>query len=396
MIDTPTERNTVPAPADRAHRLTVAAGTVGSTVAAAVGLAWLLLPAVPYPGYETTLLAQWIGSGAAVVIQTVLGLLGVATGIAALTGALPRPGLVVGGLLQTIGFGIGLENALVLNVIGYLLGMAMPVIGVILLVQLFRRYPRLRWRVGAPIAIALIGVVLLLGREIAGLAALFAVELAPQLPAMSIMMLLPLTAFGWTAAVATGVAGTPGEQRATGWVVRHRTVFTVVAACCLLPYTLVRLTWLTPWPLIGGDGIDLQTRIWGTLLGSAGWLGFVLTLGLIRPWGEIFPRWMPGLAGRPVPIAMAAVPAGAVAAFVCAAAVPWLVAAGRNIPDTAGLQSGTPASADQADALLQALISLVFFPCWLWGPTLALAVWGYVGHRLSGPRSWTLRSTAGR
>ncbi|MGW0191511.1 hypothetical protein ACWDV7_38150 [Streptomyces sp. NPDC003362] len=26
-----------------------------------------------------------------------------------------------------------------------------------------------------------------------------------------------------------------------------------------------------------------------------------LTVGLVRSWGEVFPRWVPGLAGRPVP-----------------------------------------------------------------------------------------------
>nr|WP_042187510.1 hypothetical protein [Kibdelosporangium sp. MJ126-NF4] len=27
----------------------------------------------------------------------------------------------------------------------------------------------------------------------------------------------------------------------------------------------------------------------------------LLTVGLIRPWGEVFPRWIPRLGGRPVP-----------------------------------------------------------------------------------------------
>lgn len=31
----------------------------------------------------------------------------------------------------------------------------------------------------------------------------------------------------------------------------------------------------------------------------------LLTLGLIRPWGEVFPRWIPGVGGRRVPIAFA-------------------------------------------------------------------------------------------
>ena len=29
----------------------------------------------------------------------------------------------------------------------------------------------------------------------------------------------------------------------------------------------------------------------------------------------------------------------------------------------------------------QALLATLIFPLWIWGPALALAVWGYVGHR---------------
>lgn len=34
-----------------------------------------------------------------------------------------------------------------------------------------------------------------------------------------------------------------------------------------------------------------------------------LTLGLVRPWGEVWPRWIPRLGGRPVPVPAAVVPA---------------------------------------------------------------------------------------
>jgi hypothetical protein len=35
----------------------------------------------------------------------------------------------------------------------------------------------------------------------------------------------------------------------------------------------------------------------------------LLTLGLVRPWGEILPQWIPFVGGRPVPVAAAVVPA---------------------------------------------------------------------------------------
>ncbi|WP_157034651.1 hypothetical protein [Actinocatenispora sera] len=45
-------------------------------------------------------------------------------------------------------------------------------------------------------------------------------------------------------------------------------------------------------------------------------LGALLTWGLIRPWGEVFPRWMPGLRGRRVPVLLAVLPGLLVAGLV--------------------------------------------------------------------------------
>lgn len=47
--------------------------------------------------------------------------------------------------------------------------------------------------------------------------------------------------------------------------------------------------------------------------------GAVLTLGLVQGWGEVFPRWMPFLGGRRVPIPLAVFPASVVAVFVASA-----------------------------------------------------------------------------
>jgi hypothetical protein len=51
--------------------------------------------------------------------------------------------------------------------------------------------------------------------------------------------------------------------------------------------------------------------IWwaGAALGSMALLGAWLTIGLIRPWGEVFPRWIPVLRGRRVPVMVAVIPA---------------------------------------------------------------------------------------
>ncbi|WP_067825468.1 hypothetical protein [Actinomadura kijaniata] len=44
----------------------------------------------------------------------------------------------------------------------------------------------------------------------------------------------------------------------------------------------------------------------------------LLTVGLVRPWGEVFPRWIPGLGGRRVPVLAAVVPALVGAALLIA------------------------------------------------------------------------------
>ncbi|MFY1693042.1 hypothetical protein [Plantactinospora sp. WMMB782] len=42
-------------------------------------------------------------------------------------------------------------------------------------------------------------------------------------------------------------------------------------------------------------------------------LAGLLVLGLVQRWGQQFPRWLPGLRGRPVPRLLAVIPAGVVA-----------------------------------------------------------------------------------
>ncbi|WP_328834999.1 hypothetical protein [Streptomyces europaeiscabiei] len=50
-----------------------------------------------------------------------------------------------------------------------------------------------------------------------------------------------------------------------------------------------------------------------------------LTLGLVRPWGEVWPRWLPYLGGRPVPVRAAVIPAafGTLACSVYGVLLVW-------------------------------------------------------------------------
>src|SRR5690606_20498581 len=113
------------------------------------------------------------------------------------------------------------------------------------------------------------------------------------------------------------------------------------------------------------EALDPAVKLWGLSIGTACLIGGILILGLIRPWGEVFPRWFPAYAGRLIPIALAAVPA--------------LVVAGAMVlegPQLILLSLQDPP---------QSLIMVLVFPFPVWGPLLTLATWGYVGHRLEKP-----------
>ncbi|MGW5366322.1 hypothetical protein [Actinopolymorpha pittospori] len=180
----------------------------------------------------------------------------------------------------------------------------------------------------------------------------------------------------WNLAPATrrrnGVAHADPAARAGMSVVAARwsRVVTVVAALCPLPYGLVRLSWLTPWPLGMEPAYDtLATRVQGAAIGTGAIIGAVLTLGLVARWGERFPTWLPFLGGRDVPVRLAVVP-GAVVAGTLLIATPGLlltVVAMGDLARIAGL--------------------LVLFPLPLWGPALGAAVLGYRLRRMGEPRT---------
>ncbi|MBO0608623.1 hypothetical protein [Myceligenerans salitolerans] len=351
-----------PAVPSRSGR-TLAGATALSGVAALLGGAWLaeLVPGYyTHPGYA--LIADLAGAGFATVLHTVVALIGVASGIAGLAGALNRPALVAAGALQVAVLGLGMGSMGTLSVVGYLVAFSVPVVVVVLLVQVVRKYPRGRWTVGIPALALVTAAVVVAGPAITGALAASGRAVAGMAGTVGVVLLLLAIATAWGAVAVRAFAADGGTRRATAWVLRHRKAITVVAATGPLPYALMRLTWLTPWPVLSVEDLDMSSRVWGLLLSGGAWIGFVLTLGLILPWGEVFPRWVPGLAGKPVPIAAAAVPGGFVAATLTCAALPMLLAfRGRG-----------------ADELL---LSAVAFPCWYWGPALALAVWGYVAHR---------------
>lgn len=73
---------------------------------------------------------------------------------------------------------------------------------------------------------------------------------------------------------------------------------------CVLPSATWRLTHLFG-VIVNGPGPCDSGTLTGALYISALSIGSVsaalMTLGLVQPWGEIFPRWLPFVGGRPVP-----------------------------------------------------------------------------------------------
>lgn len=303
--------------------------------------------------------------------------LAAASGLPALRGLtsrprVPDPALVVAVLTASL---VWLTSASGLSMIGYLLATAVPVLTVTALVVLARSRPRLAWAL-LP-AVFLIAVVTAVTGGVDVIAQLAGQLGAVMLPLVDGPLLLGLSALvlqtGWAVTGAGQAAADVGRRAAlglppaavNGWLVRRRRLLTYLAAAALVPYPLVRLSWLTPFPLLAPGPLEAPDRLWGLLLGAAAVVGIVLTLGLIRPWGERYPRWVPAVGGREVPVGLALVPGGFVALVVSGSAVPMFVQVAAH--------SGPGA----------ALMLSLLIPTWFWGPVLGLAVWAYVVHRIT-------------
>ncbi|SDU33456.1 hypothetical protein [Jiangella alkaliphila] len=112
--------------------------------------------------------------------------------------------------------------------------------------------------------------------------------------------------------------GRPDRSASVAAVLRWGRVAVYVAAAIPALYAVTRWVWVAGVPM----GMDEQqyddARADGSLwaaawLGSFALVGTVLTLGLVQRWGEVFPRWVPMLRRRTVPVGLAVVPATFVA-----------------------------------------------------------------------------------
>ncbi|MGC5287731.1 hypothetical protein [Micromonospora sp. DT231] len=387
------------APASRHHRYVAgwpeAGVLVGSLLLVAVGVLWWLRPSSypfgPQDRFADLSLMTYVPSDTAVALALTAGVVGLALASLLRSGragaAVRVGGIVVAAVAATL-LGFLVPDIQVLTITAYLMTLAVPAaITAALATRLFRSA---RPRSGRAAGVGGIAV---------GAAAFVALLLWLGYIARDAEPIgyRPFVVFGSLAVGACWAAvlvrllrhhrghcqscGRPGAAwttpaSASSW----GRVLTWSAALCPLPYVVTRLSWLTPWPI--GESADTLAahpglRIFGLALAVAGEAGTWLTLGLIRPRGEVFPRSLPFLGGRPVPVHAAVVPGLVVALMMCIA--------GHSL-----VQQSFGAGTDLSDHLL---VLLMPFP--LWGLLLAAATLAYWYRRRPACRVCTLVTTSG-
>jgi hypothetical protein len=151
-------------------------------------------------------------------------------------------------------------------------------------------------------------------------------------------------------------------------------------------YALTRYAWALGFPLgMSAESLrrDQESGMWtsGLFLATFGLAGAVLTLGLVQRWGEVFPRWMIGLAGCRVPIALAVIPASLVSVLLVVGGIVIWSGLGQMATNLAA--TGVEGIGIFMEIFFQVGPTLLF-P--VWGVTLAVATLGYY-YRRRGPCS---------
>ncbi|MFF0306080.1 hypothetical protein ACFYSC_01565 [Streptosporangium sp. NPDC004379] len=166
----------------------------------------------------------------------------------------------------------------------------------------------------------------------------------------------------------------------SGQVQRWARWVTHLSVLAPLPSTLWRVAMLTGFPLGLSEGVERyvaeemgtgeKAYILSLCVLSEGFA--LLALGLIRPWGEVVPRWVPRLGGRTLPPRAVLIPAwtGTVLATLLGVVmVNRLVTTPADHPLLAPGGPGLP------------ILVVCYAPLAAWGPLLAVAVVAYRRRR---------------
>jgi len=339
--------------------LVVAAAGSGATVLLSV-LALLAPDLDPHAGPSAGALAILLPRTGIAVWNAIAGTLGLGLALFALRRPelLPRLRGVAAGVAALLAVGI-VGGAVAMA--GYVLAMALPIAAIAALVLLARTRP-----VVGTALLLVVGALGVIAVVQFGAGALVTSVLAAQvarLPQLIGTAVAVAAIGGWI--VVLVLPGADGRTPALGrWALAHRRPITIAAALCAVPYAVARLSWLTPWPLLGPDAETLaawpEARLLGLMLGATMIVGGVLTIGLISRWGRRFPAWVPVLGGHDVPTLLAVIPGATAATLMTAGGIDMVVE----------LLSGDAGALDP-------VVGILVLPFWLWGPLLGLATWGY-------------------
>jgi hypothetical protein len=176
---------------------------------------------------------------------------------------------------------------------------------------------------------------------------------------------------------------------AEGWqrpdqAARWGRIAVYVAMVVPIFYALIRYAWALGFPLGMSEeylrqGQESGTWISGLFLATFGLVGAMLMLGLVQRWGEIFPRWMIGLAGCRVPITLAVVPASLVSVLLIVGGIGIWSGLAQMV---ANLGTTGAEGIEISGAIIFQLGPTLLFP--VWGVALAVATLGYY-YRRRGP-----------
>jgi hypothetical protein len=187
--------------------------------------------------------------------------------------------------------------------------------------------------------------------------------------------------------------GPEGWQR-PNQAARWGRIAVYVAMVAPVFYAFTRYAWALGFPLGMREeylrsGQERGTWISGLFLATFGLVGAGLMLGLVQRWGEVFPRWMIGLAGRRIPIALAVVPAALVSVLLMVGGIAIWSGLDQMV---AGLVAGGAEGIGLLGEMLFQVGPTLLFP--VWGGALAVATLGYY-YRRRGPCSVCGRGAAG-
>jgi hypothetical protein len=175
-----------------------------------------------------------------------------------------------------------------------------------------------------------------------------------------------------------GPEGWQSPQKAARW----GRIAVYVALVAPVFYVLTRYAWALGFPLGMSEELFRSGQESGKWIGGALFLGnFILVgallmLGLVQRWGEIFPHWMIGLAGRRVPIALAVVPASLAAVLLVVGGIGIWSGLAQMVANAA---SGGANDTEIMSAIIFQLGPTLLFP--LWGAALTVATLGYYYRR---------------